>query len=81
MLFQTKISGMRSLAENLHIEWAEADGVGTKGACHSMQFWKMNGAGNDFIIIDNIREQIPVERFGTWPGFCASGICRLAPTD
>lgn len=64
MLFQTKISGMRSLAENLHIEWAEADGVGTKGACHSMQFWKMNGAGNDFIIIDNIREQIPVERFG-----------------
>jgi len=55
---------MRSLAENLHIEWAEADGVGTKGACHSMQFWKMNGAGNDFIIIDNIREQIPVERFG-----------------
>ena len=29
-----------------------------------MQFWKMNGAGNDFIIIDNIREQIPVERFG-----------------
>ena len=26
-----------------------------------MQFWKMNGAGNDFIILNNIREKLPVE--------------------
>ena len=24
-----------------------------------MKFWKMNGAGNDFIIINNIEEKIP----------------------
>lgn len=28
-----------------------------------MKFWKMNGAGNDFIIINNMEEQIPLERF------------------
>ena len=28
-----------------------------------MQFWKMNGAGNDFIILNNIREGIPEDRF------------------
>jgi diaminopimelate epimerase len=28
-----------------------------------MKFWKMNGAGNDFIIINNIEERIPVEKF------------------
>ncbi|MGN0734281.1 MAG: diaminopimelate epimerase [Anaerovoracaceae bacterium] len=28
-----------------------------------MKFWKMNGAGNDFIIIDNIEEKIPAEEF------------------
>ena len=28
-----------------------------------MKFWKMNGAGNDFIVINNIEEQIPVEKF------------------
>ena len=26
-----------------------------------MQFWKMNGAGNDFIIINNIEEHLPWE--------------------
>ena len=26
-----------------------------------MKFWKMNGAGNDFIIINNIEEKIPQE--------------------
>ncbi len=26
-----------------------------------MKFWKMNGAGNDFVIINNIEEKIPVE--------------------
>lgn len=29
-----------------------------------MQCWKMNGAGNDFIVINNIQEHIPVEKFG-----------------
>ena len=28
-----------------------------------MQFWKMNGAGNDFIVLNNIREGIPEDRF------------------
>ena len=28
-----------------------------------MKFWKMNGAGNDFIIINNIEEKISAERF------------------
>ena len=28
-----------------------------------MKFWKMNGAGNDFIIINNIEEQIPEKDF------------------
>ena len=27
-----------------------------------MEFWKMNGAGNDFIVIDNRNEQIPWEK-------------------
>ena len=26
-----------------------------------MQFWKMNGAGNDFIILNNLQEHLPVE--------------------
>ena len=28
-----------------------------------MKFWKMNGAGNDFIIINNMEEKIPEEKF------------------
>ena len=28
-----------------------------------MQFWKMNGAGNDFIIVNNLREGLPHEKF------------------
>lgn len=28
-----------------------------------MEFWKMNGAGNDFLIIDNREDHIPPERF------------------
>ena len=28
-----------------------------------MKFWKMNGAGNDFIIINNIEEKLPLEIF------------------
>jgi diaminopimelate epimerase len=27
-----------------------------------MYFWKMNGAGNDFIVVNNIKEQIPESR-------------------
>lgn len=29
-----------------------------------MKFWKMNGAGNDFVIINNIEEKIPEEKLG-----------------
>lgn len=28
-----------------------------------MQFWKMNGAGNDFILMNNLEERIPAEKF------------------
>ena len=28
-----------------------------------MKFWKMNGAGNDFVLINNIEEKIPEEKF------------------
>ena len=28
-----------------------------------MRFWKMNGAGNDFIILNNLEEQLPVSVF------------------
>ena len=27
-----------------------------------MKFWKMNGAGNDFVIINNLTENIPIEK-------------------
>ena len=27
-----------------------------------MQFWKMNGAGNDFVILNNLVERLPAER-------------------
>ena len=29
-----------------------------------MQFWKMNGAGNDFIVVDDRRNAMPDEK---WP--------------
>ncbi|WP_312612201.1 diaminopimelate epimerase [Oscillibacter sp.] len=28
-----------------------------------MQFWKMNGAGNDFIVLNNLEERLPTEAF------------------
>ena len=28
-----------------------------------MKFWKMNGAGNDFIILNNLEEGLPLEAF------------------
>ncbi|WP_369282056.1 diaminopimelate epimerase [Oscillibacter sp. GMB15532] len=28
-----------------------------------MQFWKMNGAGNDFIVLNNLEERLPTEEF------------------
>ncbi len=28
-----------------------------------MKFWKMNGAGNDFLILNNLEERLPAERF------------------
>jgi diaminopimelate epimerase len=27
-----------------------------------MKFWKMNGAGNDFVIINNLLEGLPADR-------------------
>lgn len=27
-----------------------------------MQFWKMNGAGNDFIILNNLEERLQIGR-------------------
>ena len=27
-----------------------------------LRFWKMNGAGNDFIVLNNLEEHLPVER-------------------
>jgi len=26
-----------------------------------LKFWKMNGAGNDFIVLNNLEEHLPVE--------------------
>lgn len=37
-----------------------------------MQFTKMQGAGNDFIVINNIKEQVPVEKLGE----LASQVCK-----
>ena len=28
-----------------------------------MKFWKMNGAGNDFILLNNLEEHLPAEQF------------------
>lgn len=28
-----------------------------------MKFWKMNGAGNDFIVINNLEEKLPADKF------------------
>ena len=27
-----------------------------------MRFWKMNGAGNDFVILNNLEEHLPLEQ-------------------
>ncbi len=44
-----------------------------------MEFWKMNGAGNDFIVVDDRRNAVPDHR-RSWPAPCASGICPSGPT-
>ena len=36
-----------------------------------MEFWKMNGAGNDFIILNDMKESIPDERLG----YIAKTVC------
>ena len=45
-----------------------------------MEFWKMNGAGNDFIVVDDRRNAIPENR---WPGMSMLWpdryICRQVP--
>ena len=28
-----------------------------------MKFWKMNGAGNDFVVLNNLEERLPADRF------------------
>lgn len=28
-----------------------------------MRFWKMNGAGNDFVVLNNLEEHLPADRF------------------
>ena len=28
-----------------------------------MRFWKMNGAGNDFVVLNNLEEHLPAECF------------------
>ena len=28
-----------------------------------MKFWKMNGAGNDFVVLNNLEEHLPAELF------------------
>ena len=40
-----------------------------------MRFTKMHGAGNDFIIINNIEEHIPEERLGV----LAKQLCAFTP--
>lgn len=54
-----------------------------------MKFWKMNGAGNDFIIINNIEEKIPKEKLsGIAKRLCerhlsigADGFMAVAPAE
>lgn len=45
-----------------------------------MQFWKMNGAGNDFIILNNMVEGLPAESFPALAPGCATAACPSAPT-
>ena len=30
----------------------------------NLRFWKMNGAGNDFVILNNLEEHLPLEQLG-----------------
>lgn len=39
-----------------------------------MKFWKMNGAGNDFIILNNLEEHLPQTACRKSPGRFANGI-------
>ena len=46
-----------------------------------MKFWKMNGAGNDFIVLNNLEEHLPAELSASdCPDACASGTCPSGPT-
>ena len=44
-----------------------------------MQFWKMNGAGNDFIILNNLEERLPPP-FLCWPVPSVPPTAPWAPT-
>ena len=45
-----------------------------------MEFWKMNGAGNDFIVVDDRRNAIPENRWPEIVRACVRGICPSAQT-
>ena len=45
-----------------------------------MQFWKMNGAGNDFIILNNLEERPPPPPFLCWPVPSVPPTAPWAPT-
>ena len=45
-----------------------------------MEFWKMNGAGNDFIILDNRAEGLPEDAFPAIARPCVPPACPWGPT-
>lgn len=45
-----------------------------------MDFVKMHGAGNDFIIVNNIEEKFPMRSWETWPKKFATGDSPSEPT-
>lgn len=40
-----------------------------------MEFWKMNGAGNDFIVIDDRQDAVPADKWPDLARTCVSAIC------
>ncbi len=46
-----------------------------------LKFWKMNGAGNDFVVLNNLEEHLPVERLPQMAQTFVNGIFPSAQTD
>ena len=42
-----------------------------------MEFWKMNGAGNDFIVVDDRRNAVPDHR---WPELARTCLLYTSPS-